>query len=154
MLYDFGLDPCADIGGTSIIYMLPHIIFEYTGADALAYILERGADPNHVESDGEGIFDTLDFDADFGALEMYSRRRYDAFLHSWIVLIGYGAKPSTLKEDIEILDFIDRENTEEQKKRFRDHRNYYFGLTHFPEKGENWTLHIFDRRSMYEVARL
>lgn len=36
----------------------------------------------------------------------------------------------------------------------RNHRNFTFGLSWVPCRGKNWSLHIFDKRTLWEVARL
>ena len=36
----------------------------------------------------------------------------------------------------------------------KEHQNYTFGISNVPGRGENWSLHIFDRRTFFEVARL
>ncbi len=40
------------------------------------------------------------------------------------------------------------------QEKLRNHRDYTFGLSHVPCYGEKWSLHIFDKQTMWEVARL
>ena len=80
-------------------------------------------------------------------------RRYDALVHSWFVFLGYGAAPDNGTSSVDLFNVIDTGKTFDLRE-LRNHRNYTFGLSHVKNRGENWSLHIFDKRTMWEVARL
>lgn len=153
LLLDYGLDPDAEVDGTSFLEDLPHIVNEYIGADTLALLLEHGADPMRKNRDGEKVFLNIDFDVVFDAIEQYNRRRFDALVHSWLVFIGYGAKLENGEDPVDLYIPDDRDFHFDITS-LREHRNYTFGLSHVKNRGEKWSLHIFDKRTMWEVARL
>ena len=153
LLLDFGLNPCAEIDESNLMDRLPHVVNEYVSADTLALLFEHGADPQLKIRDGESVFSELNFEVTFAAIEQYDRRRYDALVHCWLVFIGYGAR---LVDGSLPIDFFIPHETDFPFKAedFRNHRNYIFGLTHMKNRGENWLLNIFDKRTLWEVARL
>ncbi len=156
LLLDYGLDPNAVYGSDSIMAMLPYVHNEYVGADTLALLFEHGGNPM-LEVDGENLFHLLDFDVIFDAIEQEDRRVYDAMVHSWMVYLGYGAvNPDG---ELPVTIFPKRFASEEFGKTFkitelRRHRNYSFCMSFVEGRGEKWSLHIFDRRTCWEVARL
>ena len=152
LLLEFGLDPNAKADGKCLPYYLPFIENEYVGADTLALLFEHGADPGLKGSDGKSLFLDLDFAVWFDALEMYDRRAYDARVHCWLVYIGYGARLEDGSLPLE--PFSADGETPFDISELRQHRNYTFGLSHIHSKGERWTLHIFDKRTMWEAARM
>ena len=81
------------------------------------------------------------------------RRRYDALLHSWLVFLGYGAVLENGELPIDLFPETGDGGLFEIEQ-FRKHRNYNFGLSHVKNRGEEWSLHIFDARTMWEVGRL
>ena len=152
MLLAYGLDPNVEIDETSLIEEMPHIVNEYVGADTLALLFEHGADPFLKLHSGESVFLTLDFDVAFDAIEQNDRRRYEALVHSWLIFIGYGARLEDGRLPMEL--FIPRESDFHfEISDFKQHRNYYVGLSHVRSQGKAWSLHVFDRRTMWEVAR-
>lgn len=152
LLLDFGLDAGFEADETNLLDELPHIVNEYVGADTLALLFEHGADPMLTIRDGESVFSKLDFCVAFDAIEQYDRRRYDALLHSWLVFLGYGARREDGSLPLEL--FVPRgSDFSFDITDFRQHRNYIFGLSHVRWQGESWALHIFDKRTMWEVAR-
>ena len=156
LLLDYGLDPNASYGSISILRMLPWVHNEYVGADTLALLFEHGANPM-LEVDGENLFNLLDFDVIFDAIEQEDRRVYDALVHSWLVYLGYGAVDPT--GELPITVFPERYASEEYGKTFRvtdlrKHRNYSFCMSFVEGRGEKWSLHVFDKRTRWEVARL
>ena len=152
LLLDHGLDPNAVADGEPLLRWLPYIENEYVGADTLALLFEHGADPDLKDGDGESLFLDLDFDVIFGANNKRDRRAFDAWVHSWLVYIGYGAKLEDGSLPVEV--FEPGDDIEFDINYLRQHRNYTFGLSHIHSKGECWTLHIFDKRTMWEAARL
>ena len=146
LLLEYGLDPNAAFDGSSLMALVGHIANGYVGADALTLLLEHGGDPS-LEHDGETLFNYLDFDVIFDAIEQYDRRRYDALVHCWFVLLGYGA---TLKNGSLAVDTFGGFEI----SRLKNHRDFSFCLSHVPSRGEPWSLHIYEKRTLWEVARL
>ena len=70
----------------------------------------------------------------------------------------YGAGKENSKE--RVICFPKRDhNSEFDVKPFemsdlKEHRNYTFALSNVEGQGENWSLHIIDKRTLWEVARL
>ena len=88
----------------------------------------------------------------------YIRRRYDSWLHTWLVFVGYGVKLKNGNCPVDIV-YEEDENSEFEIKDFeiedlRNHYNYYFGISYLENRGDKCTIHIFDKRTKYEVARL
>lgn len=152
LLLEFGRDPNAIVDGEPLLRWLPFIDNEYVGADTLALLFEHGTDPRLKDGDGESLFLDLDFDVCFSALEQRDRRAFDALVHSWLVYIGYGTRLEDGSLPVDPLSADDE--TPFDLNDLRQHRNYTFGLSHIHSKGERWTLHIFDKRTMWEAARL
>lgn len=150
LLLAYGLDPNAEYDGVSILYECCRIVNEYVGADTARLLLEHGADPNKTLRDGENQFADLDFDVWFAAFNQYDRRRFDANVHCWLVMVSFGAKLLNGKSPVDIYETYDVPFKLED---LRDHRNYTFGLSYVPSHGEKWSLHVFDKRTCWEVAR-
>ena len=158
LLLEFGLDPNAVHENCNLMNTLFLIKCGYCSADALALLLENGGDLNTVV-DGERVFDHAEFDIFFDAFELYDRRRYDAEVHFWLVCIGYGAKLTNGRCPITVIQKEDPLAEDLGVKPFeladlKQHRNYTFGLSHVPSNGESYTIHIFDKRTNWEVARV
>lgn len=115
----------------------------YVAADSMRLLLENGGNPNLIVDD-ESIYDNLNFDIWFGAIEQENRCRYDHWVHTWFVLLAFGAEDpngSLFKE-------YDKEEIFSLNK-LKDHRNYDFCLS----RGENGpVLRIFDKKTFWEVA--
>ena len=152
LLLGYGLDPNAIVDGSSMMVLICLVENEYIAADTLALLLEHGGNI-HLKADGESVFGEIDFDVIFDALNQYDRRRYDSLVHCWFVWLGYGAQPENGTTAVDVFRDI---NTGEMFdiSRLKNHRNYTFGLSHVPGRGEKWSLHIFDKQTMWEVARL
>lgn len=146
LLLAYGLDPNAvSDDGDSIMHNLQFIDNEYLAADALALFFENGGSYSTLH-DGADLFSLIDFDVIFDALNQQDRRKYDALVHCWLVYLGYGAKPRTGTALSIFHDF--------DISRLKDHRQFTFALSHTSGRGEDWTLHIIDRHTFWEVARL
>ena len=146
LLLEYGLDPNAVYDDENVMHSLKYIDNGYVAADALALLFEHGGTPNIV-MDGEDLFDAIDFDVIFDALNQEDRRRYDALVHCWFVYLGYGAK---LRDGVSAVDVFRGFDISELKQ----HRNFTFALTYTQNRGEKWSLHIIDRWNFWEVARL
>lgn len=151
LLLAYGLNPDAEYDELSLLEECYWIVNEYVGADTARLLLEHGANPNKILRTGENLFCDLDFDVCFAAMEQYNRRRYDANVHCWMVMVGFGAK--LLNGNVPI-DICEKSYSDFKIEDLREHRNYFFGLSHVPSHGEKWSLHIFDKRTVWEVARL
>lgn len=149
LLLNYGLDPNRIYNkGTGdavcLIDWLRFIDNGYQAADSVALLLEHGGDPNLCD-DRYHYFAETDFDVQFNTInsDMLSPQQLDAFIHYWMVLIGYGAKPPvpmTLKDGFDI-------------RELRNHRNFYFGAIHAKDAVDGWDFIIFDHRTHWEVAR-
>lgn len=145
-LLEYGLEPNAVYDDENVMHSLKYIDNGYVAADALAFLFEHGGTPDIVVG-GEDLFDEIDFDVIFDALNQENRRRFDALVHCWFVYLGYGAK---LRDGVSAVDTFCGFDISELKQ----HRKFTFALTHTPNRGETWCLHIIDRRDFWEVARL
>lgn len=156
LLLEHGLDPNAVYGDTNIMSDLLYVSTPYVAADTLALLLEHGGRTDLVV-DGVSIFDDLDFDIVFDAFNQEIRSSYDSTVHCWFVMLGYGARLRDGSLPVDVFDVYDEDYL--NKKEFdisllKDHKNYIFGISNVPGRGESWSLHIFDKRTFYEVARL
>ena len=150
LLLRYGLDPKEKQDGHELLLALLFVEHEYMAADTLGLLLEHGADPNWGPVDNESAFEMLDFDIWFGALEQNKREVYDAWLHSWMVFIGYGAAAPEGKSPVEVFREYDSEELFDLGK-LRQHRNYYCGLSF---EGKDICVHVYDKGTMWEVARM
>lgn len=158
LLIEYGLDSNKEYEEcSSVIRNLFYIGNEYVSADTLILLLENGGKTDSIV-DGQRIIDDIDFDIIFDKYEQRDRRRYDAQVHYWLVMIGFGALLKSGKVPVDIVDkpYI----TEDfgikcfEISDLKNHRNYTFGISYLPSKGEDYTIHIFDKRTKCEVARL
>ena len=157
MLLRYGLNPNAVYDDNlNIMNALHYIETDYVAADTLRLLLEHGGYAN-LDIDGESLFDIIDFDITYDSIDQENRKRYDAEVHFWFVLLGYGGSPSNGTSPIEVYMHYDEQLSCQglfQIEKLRHHENYTFGLTHVESKGESWALHIFDKKTLWEVARL
>ena len=150
LLIRHGLDPNYTVSGDyGIMDYVFHIVNGYIAADTLKLLFDHGGDPNLVIN-GENMFDNVCFDVDFDAVEQRDRRRYDSLVHCWMVLLAYGGVPTDEGGSIEVFtEYSDNVKVTFDLKKLKDHRNYYFGITHDKYR----TVNIFDKRTYWEVAR-
>lgn len=94
------------------------------------------------------LFDHVDFDAFFDAVEQTQREVYAAHIHYWMVRLGYGAKSG--RENIQVFHEFDSSEYFNIDK-LKNHRNYYFGLTHIEN---TFAISIYDKNTLWEVARI
>ena len=151
LLLEYGLNPNTVFeNDKNIMESLMFNDYEYVAADTLGLLLEYGGDVN-LEIDEERLFDRIDFDVVFDAIEQSDRKRYDALVHCWLVMLGYGAKNAdgTIPVDL----FKEYNNTMFTNEVFdisnlKNHRNYKFWLTFEPDTDSKWSLHIFDKKTV------
>lgn len=144
LLLDYGLNPNTIIDEDNIMEMLLYVDNEYVAADTMALLLEHGGNPN-LNMDGQSVFGIVDFEIWFGSVEQELRWRYDAWVHTWMVLLAYGCESTGIQ--------VFREYNSGalfDLKKLRDHRNYYYGLSY--ENGDR-VIHIYDKKTFWEVAR-
>ncbi|MGN0006084.1 MAG: hypothetical protein ACI37Z_08980 [Candidatus Gastranaerophilaceae bacterium] len=157
LLLEYGLNPNIVFDNEiNIMDSLMYNDYEYVSADTLGMLLENGGNVN-LAVDGTRIFDKVDFAVVFDAVEQSDRRKYDALVHFWFVMLGYGAikadgtNPVTLFREYDNTMFA---NDNFDISHLKNHRNYTFGLTFAPDTDTNWSLRIFDKNTMWEAARL
>ena len=156
LILEYGLDPNAVYDNTNMMQELKYIANGYVAADTLALLLEHGGDPM-LMVDGEEIFRDVNFDVIYDAFGMPFRQKYDALVHCWFVLLGYMAERRDYQNNMDVYslfayDAVNRKDFDMTE--LKNHRKFFFGLSHTPSRGEPWTLHIFDRKTLWEVARL
>lgn len=148
LLLQYGLDPNYTVEHDfGILDYVFSIVNGYIAADTLNLLFEHGGDP-HLISSGESIFEQACFDIFFDAVEQTDRRRYDSFVHCWMVLLAYGGKSTVDGGTVDVFtEYSDDVKVKFDLKKLKEHRNYYLGVTH----GLQITVHIFDKRSYWEV---
>ena len=156
LLLRYGLDPNAVFEGETLIDSVVGCCNGYAAADTVQVLLDHGADPLLKQEGEETAYEALEFDIIFGAFNQSKRRFYDSWIHCWLVLIAHLHNEHNGKEIVTVYSRqrCDCELPDFKIEDFKNHRNYGFCLTNVPGNGENWSLHIFDRRTGWEVARL
>lgn len=155
LLLKYGLDPNAICDDDNIMTATKYVVNEYVAADTLALLLEHGGKTN-LDVDGFDLDGELDFDAIFDAFNQRDRRAYDSLVHCWFVLLAYSNNMIQGKEAVTVFNEqrCDCELEDFKISDLKQHRNFYFGISNVSGRGENWSLHIFDKRTCWEVARL
>ena len=157
LLLDYGLDPNKIFREDdpkehaeefNIMQWLQFIYNGYQAADALYLLLSHGGNPNLIVN-GEPLVSDPDFDMCFDSVnrEDIPDVIYDAKLHYWMVLVGFGAVFDNGRLPLEPVNGFDL-------SLLREHRNYYCGVIHSDRTKEGWDLCIFDKHTNWEVARL
>jgi len=149
ILLEHGLDPNAiyteESGHYNILYELHFIDNGYIAADALALLLEHGGDPN-IQIDGSSLVRHINFDLWYDLANQEDRRRYDALVHFWMVLVGYGAK---LEDGRGIIDMCKGHDVSELKQ----HRDFYFGAIHSDRSEDGMEIAFFNKYTNWEIGR-
>ncbi len=159
LLLKYGLKPNAEYEGQTIMESVFLVDTGYSAPDSMALLLEHGGDP-YLDTGDEPLFDNIEFDIIFGAHNQENRYRYDQWIHLWLVMIGYGAQSLSKDHERKSLvkffepPYYDEPHTPFTIEDFKNHRNFYWALTHVPGNGENWSLHIIDKNTGWEVLRL
>lgn len=149
LLLRYGLDPNGVYAGCNIMDSLRFVDNELLAADALALLLEHGGKTDmRIPGEEETLFQTMNFDVFFGAVEQYDRQQYVAIVHCWMVLLGYGARSGAKK--IQVFREYDSAEVFDLRK-LKNHRNYYFGILH-TERGS--AISIYDKKTLWELARV
>ena len=148
-LLKYGLEVNEVYDNSNIMFELMYIDNEYLAADAIALLLENGADIN-VWCDGDRLFDYVDFDVFFDAVEQEGRMRYASWVHCWMVMMGYGGWKKYRTDNIKVFKEYNSPEIFSIEK-LKNHRNYYFGLSY---EGARTVMHIYDKNTLWEVARI
>ncbi len=156
LLLRYGLDPNAVSRRETLIGAVVNCCNGYAAADTLRLLLDHGADPLLKPEDDESPYADLEFDIIFGSVNQSKRRYYDSWVHCWLVLIAHLNNEFDGREIVTVCgkQRCDCPLPDFKVGDLREHENYGWCLTNVPGNGENWSLHIFDRRSGWEVARL
>ena len=154
LLLKYGLDPNAVCDGETLISAVSDVYNEYLAADTLALLFEHGADPQ-LTTDFETLTDELILDIFFDAVELENRAIYASKLHCFFVLLGFTGNTNRGKKvvDVFIKQRCDCDIGDFKIADLRAHRNYTFGLS-YDAAAADFILHIFDRRTYLEVARI
>lgn len=157
ILLDYGLDPnkkYVELDDQGRIRDCWNIMLElwttgngYQAADALYLLLSHGGDPSlklvYVTVTDE-VTDSVEFE--IGQREDMNDYAFDALIHYWLVLIGFGGKSVNGSCPLDpVRDF--------DLSQLRNHRNYYYGKIYTKESKDGWQYCIFDRHTNREVAR-
>lgn len=155
LLLKYGLDPNASCDSDNIMAEVKFVVNGYAAADTLAILLEHGGRIDLV-FDGSSLAGDLNFDVIFDAFNQRDRRAYDSLVHCWFVMLAYADNIIKGKEAVTVFgkQRCDTEIGDFRITDLKQHRNYCFGLSNVSERGEDWSLHIFDKRTRWEVARL
>lgn len=146
------MDPNTVVEDRSILNVVRYIRNEYIAADTLALLFEHGADVN-LQVNGSRVFHDIDFAILFDAFNQNDRRYYDSLVHCWFVWLGYGARLDNGESGLELFTEFNA-GKEFDLAKLKNHRDYTFGLSHVACHDENWSLHIFEKQTLWEVARL
>ena len=156
LLLRYGMNPNAVFEGETVLSNVLYCRNGYAAADTVQILLDHGADPLLLTEDLESEFDHLDVDIYYDSIELKNRPTYDSMIHCWLVMIAHLHNLYKGREIITV--YNDRPGECDlppfQVEDFREHRNYGYCLTRVHSKEKNWSLHIFDRRTGWEVARL
>lgn len=148
-LLEYGLDPNAIYGDghdqSNIMRELRYVENGYIAADSLALLLDHGGNPNLL-IDGVPFIRDIDFDLLFDFMNQMNRTRYDALVHYWMVLVGYGAKWGDGRESI---DMCPGHDVSELKK----HRDFYYGAIHSDRSEDHMEICFFSKHTNWEVGR-
>ena len=151
-LLEFGLEPNFtiddDVYCDNLLRGLLFVDNELVAADTMALLMEHGGDPNLIV-DGESIFEHIDFEIWFGSIEQELRFRYDAWVHIWMVLVGYGGEIRNKGPMVTVFkDYLTGKTFD--LRELRNHRRFYYGLS---IEDDERALHIFDKDTLWKVAQ-
>ena len=146
LFLEYGLDPNVIHDNRTVLSVAAYADCNHVAADAVKLLLDHGADPNMI-LDGESAFDEIDFDVIFGSFEQEDRRMYDAWVHTWLVMIGYGGKPSNGTPPLKMADGY-------TYQLLRDHESYDFYIEKNGTDADGWIFHLIEKESRNEIGTL
>lgn len=146
LLLKYGLDPNYEYDEATLTESIIWNGLKYIAADAMILLLKNGADIDKVlyGLGGSSIFNRVFFDvgADAHVGNQPNRRRYEALVHLWFVMLAHENDLT----GIQVLNGFDI-------KKLENHRNYDFCLVRVPNGfGDSWSLRIFDKYTRWEVV--
>ena len=149
LFLEFGLKSNLIYARETVLSLVLYIDYQYAAADIARLLLENGADPNAIVDDEgeETAFGRIDGDVVFGALEQDDRRVYDALVHAWLVMVGFGAKTNVGEVPVKLKDGCSVEM-------FREHERFDFTIEMTKASRDGWIMHIFEKETGKEVAEL
>lgn len=158
ILLRHGLQPNGIYDTYNVMQELYLVDTGYSAADCMSLLLENGGDL-YLKLDGDILFDEIEFNVIFDAINQDNRSRFDQLIHLWLVMVGHGAISRTKNGDRKPLWSVYDIPSYYGQGPFnvaslKDHRKYTWALTHIPRNGENWSLHIIDKATGWEVLRL
>ncbi len=146
LLLEHGLDPNDIYDDENIMDRMQYIDNELLGADALRLLLEKGGDPD-LNLPREPLFEAVDFDVFFAAIEQYNRPFFTSNVHCWMVLLGYRTRYwENCMQRFREYDSPDMFVL----SKLKDHRKYSFALIRLED---GFAISIFDKETLWEVAR-
>lgn len=154
VLLEYGLDPNTIFTEAltdeiteeyNIMQSLRYIDNGYVAADTLALLLENGGNPSLI-IDGNSFVRDVNFDLIFDLNNQEDRIRYDALVHFWMVLVGYGARLEHGEPCVDPCGDFDVGN-------LRNHRQYYYGAIESDRSNDHMEICFFDKETNWEVAR-
>ena len=151
LLLKYEFDPNVTVNEKTIIQAVSEVYNGYVAADTLRILFDNGANPEY-STDNKTLFSNILFDIWLAGIEQRDRRIYDSIVHSLLVTAAYSAFGKNVfhlfpkqRSETEIKEF--------EIEDFKEHQNYTYGLSNVETDGEEWSLHIFDKRTRWEVAR-
>lgn len=143
LLLRYGLNPNLTVDDTNLLSLVRRVDSPFVAAKTSRLLLENGADFN-LYVDGESVFENLDFDIVFDAIELEDRNLYMQMFWTWLLMIGYGATMGNGQCPVEVADGFSVEQ-------FKDFENFTYEIE-FLKK--DWIMHIIDSRTNERVAKL
>ena len=154
ILLKYGLDPnrIIDVSEienykeeSNIMSELRFVENGYIAADSLSLLLENGGNPSIIINNASLVRD-INYDLIFDLYNMPNRYRYDALVHYWMVLVGYGAKLENGESTVDPCGDFDI-------SKLRNHRQYYYGAIESDRSEDHMEICFFDKETNFEVAR-
>ena len=147
MLLEKGLDPgvCLDHEyETNVMCELQWVDLPYLGAAAMRLLLEYGADPYVIDSDGMDLFTNVDGSVAID-IDLVPYDILQTTIQTWFVLVGYGGRP----EKTEPFHLYPGHTYDELK----EFEFFDYVIIYDLEKKEN-IMHITDIRTGEEIGCL
>ena len=143
-----GLDPNLIVRESERLrYNIMHELFYMRNGNIslpiLKKLLEIGGDPN-LMLDDETLFDGVDFDIVFGAVEQEDRGFYATWVMFWLLLLGYGGRLSNGTPPITMKNGYTYDV-------FKDYERFDFD---FEVTDNDWFIHVYFKDSREEVGFL
>ena len=146
LFISYGLDPNQiDYDENGTYFNVMEALFSYDNFDVslpiLKRLLEIGGNPNLRLEKYETLFEKVDFDIVFGAIEQENRERYEVWVKFWLLLFAYGGK-FTVGAAIQMKNGYTSDI-------FKEYDRISFRIDFVKP---DWIMHMFDKQSGEEVA--